>query len=285
VIIHLPEKVFINANKITITTFDYSPKIQSIELPKLIGYISEGIFLKSYKKTTKSQEYEESPLEYGLKENEENVPQEESSPVGIFWEINKELKLKNETEIDILDIKVMVNKKYYVIPSKIPNGIMVLSISNVSDLSILPGEIELNIGKQLIGNLSINKVIPKNGEYQTDGIAINEIIVKRDIEERIENPKFLGTNKRIIRTYKNIIQNNLNNIEITILERVPIPYDDRIKIGIEKILPAPNTKSEEILKSGTLQISTYLEKGKVLENIVSYWVEYPANLIYYESER
>ncbi|MGC8870938.1 MAG: hypothetical protein ACP5PT_07610, partial [Brevinematia bacterium] len=76
-----------------------------------------------------------------------------------------------------------------------------------------------------------------------------------------------------------------NNIEITILERVPIPYDDRIKIGIEKILPAPNTKSEEILKNGTLQISTYLEKGKVLENIVSYWVEYPANLIYYESER
>lgn len=281
-VIYLPEKIQIDADKLIISTFNYSPELQSVELPKLIGYLSEGVVFKSYipqpMKSLKSEPESES-------EEEMHVPKEESTPIGISWEINKRIKLENESEIDISDTPVSITKKYFVIPSKTLNGLMTLSISNLSDLSILPGKLELDLGNQTVENLYIKTLIPQNGVYQTEGIVVDEIIVKREVEEKVENPKFLGTNKRILRTIKNTIKNNLDNIEITILDRIPLPYDDRIKIGINKITPNPTTKIENILKNSTFEITVSIEKGKTVENLVSYWIEYPSEMFYYESER
>ncbi len=281
----LPKEVKIKSDKIVITSAEMVPEILDISLKRLIGNVYKPIYKKGIIKTY-------SKLEEGPEEIELDQPkpllEEKTSDIGILWEINKELILENEVEIKIFDkIPTKIEKKYYAIPSKYTSGILTLGISNTSDISLIPGNLEVLYYDNKIDNITIEKTIPKNGYFETRGIPVKEINIKRElVEERIENPKFLGTNKRISKTYKTSIINNLpSNIKLSILDRIPIPYEDKIKVEINKVEPKPVENNDKIKKEGLFSIETTIEKGKEINYILSYSVEYPADMYYYEYER
>lgn len=283
---YLPKKVKIPSNKVIITTSEITPNIVNIYLGKLIANIREISIYKSALPQAMPK-YESSSVKK-YKDGEEETIEEKISDIGITLEINKKLLLENGVEIIAFEnIPTSIQTKYYAIPSKYSYGLMSLNISNTSDIPLLPGEVEVITAGNSIQGIFLNRVVPKNSSFDTDGIAVPNIIVERNlVEERIENPKFLGTNKRIVRTYKNTIKNTLSkNINISIIDRIPVPYDDRIKIGIEKITPSPEKNYEDIKKEGIFTVNSQIEKGKNIENIISYWVEYPSDKYYYEYEQ
>lgn len=289
VVISLPSRVKINASRVIFTTFPSMPSVVNTTLPKLVGHLYEvGVFKphltrKLYRMRTQ-EDYEESEETVSSLEN----IQEGFSDIGIIWEYTKETVLENGVELTIFsNITLTTTKKYMAIPQKYQKGLLVLDISNTSELTILPGVMDLILDNKRIEGLNIGSFIPRNSSFETDGIVIEGISVRREIiEERTENPKFLGTNKRKVRTFRNIIENNLPfDVEITIVDRIPIPSDDRIKVGIERIIPNPTSKYEEILKNSVFSINVKVGKAKKVENIVSYWVEYPSDMIYGEYER
>ncbi|MCS7298526.1 MAG: DUF4139 domain-containing protein [Spirochaetia bacterium] len=290
VLINLPSGLKMKASRIVFTTFPFTPNIVNTTLPKLIGYLYEvGIF----KPQLSRKMYKMQPQNGQEELSKETIPtseniQESFSDVGIVWEYTKDTTLENGLEITIFsNITLEITKKYMAIPQRYQKGFLVLNISNTSELTILPGRMDLIIDNKRIEGLYISSFIPKNLFFETDGVVIDGISVRREIvEERTENPKFLGTNKRKVRVFKNIIDNNLPfDVDITIVDRIPIPSDDRIKIGIERITPTPTSRYEEILKDSVFNIKTKVGKGKRFENTVSYWIEYPTDMTYGEYER
>ncbi|MCX8029405.1 MAG: DUF4139 domain-containing protein [Brevinematales bacterium] len=286
IIVSLPKGFKFKSYKTTFYTFRMEKEYVRINLDKLIGNIYETRYFKTaikpsiMKKTMNVDNYEE-------EEEESERISEKGLDVGIAFELDKEITVENGSEITISTNPISIQKRYIAIPSKYPKGIMTLIISNNLPNSILPGELEISFGQATISGLVIDSVIPRNSVFETYGLLINEIDVKREIvEEKTENPKFLGTNKRIVRVFKNSIKNNLSSdIEITIIDRIPIPSDDRIKIGIERIIPSPTSNYEQIMKESIFNIKIPVAKGKEVSTTVSYWVEYPADLRYYEYER
>ncbi|MEN2997687.1 MAG: DUF4139 domain-containing protein [Brevinematia bacterium] len=284
----LPERVKILVSKIIVTTTEVVPDIVEVELKKLIGAVMEMISYKSTLPTTIPKLKTEV---YGRVEGEkfsETSLEEKGVDIGLVWEISKEMVLEKDTEVTVFDnIPVSVERSYYAIPPKYSSGLAVFKISNVSEVTFLPGSVDILFAGSRVSGIYLNKTIPKGGVFETKGISVPSIVVERKlVEEREEMPKLLGTHKRIVRVFKNIIRNNLpTQIAISIVDRIPIPYDDRIKVNIDKITPSPEMSYEVIRKEGIFKVSMVVEKGKTAENLVSYWVEYPADLNYYEYER
>ncbi|MFN4244783.1 MAG: DUF4139 domain-containing protein [Brevinematia bacterium] len=283
----LPEKVKIKVDRLVITSAKFSRDLVEIYLEKLIGNIynpKSAMYKDTPKLFMKSL-----PIDEETQDEAESILKEKPSDLGMIWEIDREMILENGTNVEILDnIKTVIYKRYYVIPTKYGNGFVTIGISNLSQTSLLPGNLEiLHSSGKLIGNIKIERPIAKNGYFETKGIPIDEISVKRElVEERLENPKFLGSNRKLFRTYKTSIFNNLRaDVRLSIIDRVPLPYDDRIKVEIINIEPKPLENYDKIKKEGVFYIDTAIEKNKKLDYTLSYSVEYPADMYYYEYER
>lgn len=276
----LPESFKLKVSKITITTVKPTPELLETKLPKLIASVRERFYgIPVYKSMTLAENISEEKDEYGIKEIENYL--------GLTWELEKETILENGTELILFEkIPSTIVKKYMAIPSKSSYGIVVIGVSNTSDMVLPQGNVEVIISGSLIQAGTLKTQIFPNESFETLGITVKEINVsKKLLEEKTENPKFLGNNKRVIKTFKTTIKNNLpHDINITILDRIPIPNDDRIKITIEKISPSPLERIEDIRKNGNFSLQINLKKGSMFTLDTVYSAEYPANLIYYEYE-
>lgn len=286
----LPRGFKVTSSKTVVTSMEIAPEIADIELRQLVGYVEEPVTLEfslPKSKLTRLPEAQKDSYRLEGEQYEESVKERETG-FGVMWEVVREITLEDGAEVTVLDsVPVEVSRKYYAIPSKYPTGFVSFKVSNISEVSFLPGQVDIvYLGNRVTG-MFLETSVPKYGVFETKGISLKDLVVERKlVEERVETPKFLGTNRRIVRVFKNIIKNNLpTNITISILDRVPVPYDDRIRVGIEKITPSPETTYDAIRKDGVFMVTVSVEKGKKLENTVSYWIEHPANLRYFEYER
>jgi hypothetical protein len=283
----LPKETSIGANEVFITTSQYTPEIVNTELLKLYGYLREKETILKYSPKGVVKSLQESPSEE-IPEEEPESPQFEEIPssYNITWNIKGNFSITNQYELLLDKLNISTSKNYLAIPSKYKNGLLVLEISNTSPLTLLPGEIEINLDKETSKGLYLKEALPQNGVFRTDGIVVEELTAKKELlQDRIENPGILGGNVKNLKSFKNIIKNSTSEeITLQVLERLPIASDNRININITQISPKPNEEMNSIKTNSIFSWTIKLKPNEEKELIYSYSVEYPKNLIYYEEE-
>ncbi len=285
--VNLPQGTLIKVNDITITTSEYTPETVTPNLPKLMAYLREKEkFISIYPKTLKSYTKTKIDEEEAKEEKEELPTVKEIPSYNITWNLRGNFIITNSQDLELSKIDVSTSKKFLAIPSKYKNGILVIEISNTSPITLMPGEIELNTDNKTIKGLYLSESLPQNGTFKTEGIPIEEIIVKKEtLQNRIENPGLLGGNIKNIKTFKNKVKNSTSKeITIQVLERIPISSDNRINITITSITPKPDQEINSIKTNSLFSWTINLKPGEEKEFIYSYITEYPKNLIYYEEE-
>jgi hypothetical protein len=285
--VNLPRGTLIKVNDITITTLEYTPEIVNPNLPKIIAYLREKEKFTLYPKVLKSYAKTKIEEEEEIYEGKEELPQPKEIPsYNITWNIKGNFIITNSQDLELSKLNISVSRKFFAIPSKYKSGILVIEISNTSPITLLPGEIELNIDNKTTKGLFLGETLPQNGIFRTEGIPIQEIIVKKEtLQDRTENPGLFGGNIKNIKTFKNKVKNSTSKeVTIQILERIPIPSDNRININITSITPKPDQEINSIKTNSVFSWTANLKPGEEKEFTYSYTIEYPKDLIYHEKE-
>ncbi len=288
VYIDLNSKFEISSSKTKISTISLTPQIVDTTLPRIFGKVSEKVYGAKIAETSikKKSFVPEDIIPSEYEKMEEPKVEEIPSDVNITFVLNEPVTIKDDSKVKIIEFPVESITEVLAIPKKLNKGIVVFSISNTSKYSILPGDIEIVDKSGRTKGLKITQVIPPNGIFKTHGISSEVVTVTKILTKSFtESPKFFKKSYRETKEYKITVKNNSKlSQKVNLIELIPIPADDRIKIDFSMNALAKNEEIEKVKKEGKVEILLELKPNEEKEVVYSYSVEYPEDLYYYEYE-
>lgn len=146
------------------------------------------------------------------------------------------------------------------------------------DMPLLPGQMNVFFDQDFVGESSIKSIAP--GEKFDAFFGVDESIkISRSEDKKEEGTSggFLSSTKNhYILGYKVAVQNlKKENINITIIDRIPVSHHDELKINIEKINPVPKDTAEDGITKWELELGS----GEKKEIYFEYKMEYPKDKI------
>ncbi|MEJ5284011.1 MAG: DUF4139 domain-containing protein [Brevinematia bacterium] len=209
------------------------------------------------------------------------------SDVGFIFEVNKKIKLTEKSMLPIITNLIVSTKlNYFAIPLKSSWGYYSMSISNITFIPLIAGRLNLYSKNDSI-SLNITNTIVENGNYDLSGVEVREIEATRSIIENFTDMPDLLRNTIINKkTIEIKLKNRLSkSIELTVLDRIPLPSEDRIKLKDVKITDKNDNEVKNILaKDGIIEWKMNLKPKEERKIYISYRVEYPKEFNIYESE-
>ena len=153
----------------------------------------------------------------------------------------------HKTAITTLDLDARLD---YITSPKIAEEVyMRAKIKNTSEFVLLAGAVNVFHGDDFVGVTEIETIAP-NEEFEAH-LGIDERIkVKRELTERVVDKTLIGNTRRMTFGYKITLTNLMaTDAKITLLDQVPMPRDEAIKIKMRDSLPKPIEQNDlNILK-------------------------------------
>jgi len=213
--------------------------------------------------------------------------QETTASQGVVWFISNMVILRQNTSIPLWEPKkVAIFSSYFVLPPKSTWGWYRITLSNTLPLTLIPGEVVvLNQGKT--SPLFLPQTIIPSASFSFPGVEVRNIEVKRElVKDYKDMPGILRSTILHEKLWKITLRNNLNKaIRLTVLDRIPLPSEERIVIKNITI----SEKSPQEIRSiqtndGIITWNIELRAGEEKSLSIGYTLEYPKDTDYYEQE-
>ncbi len=176
----------------------------------------------------------------------------------------------HKVPIDTQNIEV--DYDYISVPKLKEAAFLRARLRNTLPYPLLTGSADLFVIQDFIGSTKV-PFIAKDEETKVFFGEDRQIRIKHErTKKETSPPGFLGKNERIKLAYK-ITAHNLrqNEVNIEILDQLPISQNTKIEIKDQRITPAPSKKDEKGLLTWTLT----LEPQEKKEIIIEFTIEYP----------
>lgn len=273
----------ISVDKIVLINYNNVSQNLDKSLKPLRSYLAEKYVRSKLMKSSSPKVMAES-----LDSSEDNnFVQSIESDVGFIFEVNKKVKLTEKLVLPLITNLVIFTKvNYFAIPLKSSWGYYSMTISNITSIPLIAGRLNLYSKNESI-LFNITNTIVENGSYDLSGVEVKEIEATRSIVENFTDMPDLLRNTIINKkTIEVKLKNRLGkSIELTLLDRIPLPSEDRIKLKDVKITDKNENEVKNILaKDGIIEWRINLKPKEEKKIYISYRVEYPKEFNIYESE-
>lgn len=218
------------------------------------------------KDTVHTKEIEEVVVTgYGMKisENQLNVSFDTDIPYDI-------LSNNEDHFINLKQIKIPAEYKYYTVPKQNPTAYLVADIKDFNKYNLISGSASVIFENMYVGETRINP------NQTNDKISITlgddkKISVRKEMVNDKASEKLFSSYQEKIITYDLVIRNNKKEaINMEIRDQIPLSKDDAVKI---ELLQSDNAEFDK--EKGFLSWNVKISSSETKKIRVSYKVRYP----------
>jgi TonB-dependent SusC/RagA subfamily outer membrane receptor len=168
-----------------------------------------------------------------------------------------------------------VDYKYYCAPKLYNETYLIVEISEWEKLNLMSGQANITYDGTHIGQTTIDATSTNKKMTFTLGND-KRISVKREKMQDFSSVKFLGTDTKIVLTYKITVRNNQNkNVAMILKDQYPLSTNKNITVELLEKTTKPTTNREDI---GIITWEETFKAGETKEYFISYSVKYPKNM-------
>ena len=166
--------------------------------------------------------------------------------------------------------KIPARFVYHAVPKLNEQVYLLAYVPNWHNLNLINGMASMYLQDVFIGNISINERFAGE-EYPLSFGVDNRITIKRNKKQDLSSESKISSEKREKITYEFMIRNNLlTNIEVEVLDQLPISKNKSIKVLLEDKGTAEYTEN-----TGLLKWLVPVDAGKTATFGFSYELRYP----------
>jgi TonB-dependent SusC/RagA subfamily outer membrane receptor len=189
------------------------------------------------------------------------------------FEIDKKYSIPSDGDVTVIEIdkfNVPATYNYFAAPVLNENVFLTAKIGNWEQYNLLPAEANVYFEGSYSGKTNINPGATTDSLTISLGVDPN-IIVKRTQLNNFKKTTFIGSNKIVYKGFEIEIKNNKqSNIELTLMDRIPITQNKAIKL--DDIETGSSIYDED---KGILKWLINLKPGKTDKVKHSYAIKYP----------
>ncbi len=271
-----------------LSTWNVSPMVAYRALKQAMRYeSSDGMAAASLSNAPTQVAGYDAPMEKMEANNIATVAlaQSESRGVSVVFKITKPVDIKSDGathRVPVLLTQMPSVFEYAATPKLSSFAYLKAGVSNAQESTLLPGQVNVYMDGDFVGNSALNKAIGSNEKFDLF-LGVDEgVTLKRTlISKKSDDTMFGGIpspNMSIAFSYKITVENYKNkNIAIKVYENIPVATDDKIKVKDIKFVPEV-TKKDVDDRAGVMRWSLDLGPGEKKDIVVSYVVEYPRSL-------
>ncbi|WP_179353831.1 DUF4139 domain-containing protein [Winogradskyella vidalii] len=189
------------------------------------------------------------------------------------FKIEKKHSIPSDGDITVIEVdkfSLPATYDYFTAPILNENIFLTAKIGNWEQYNLLPAEANVYFEGSYSGKTNINPSATTDSLTVSLGVDPN-IIVKRTQLDDFKKTTFIGNNRLVNKAYEIEIKNNKQaDINLTILDRIPISQNKSIKI--DDIETGNSMYNEE---KGILKWTINLESGKTETMKHSYTLKFP----------
>jgi uncharacterized protein (TIGR02231 family) len=163
---------------------------------------------------------------------------------------------------------------YRAVPQRTELAYLRASVTNDSELSLLPGSVNIFRDGVFIGSSNLEAIAPGQGFKLFLG-ADEQVRTKRELTRRDVDKNLMGNVRR--HTYAHLIKlENLKpyRVSLTVLDQIPVSRHEQIKVKLRHAEPAPQTDD-----LGELRWELVLAPESKQELSYEYTVESPREMV------
>ena len=265
-----------------------SPQYVDIYVPKTTGTISyrgnrpgeESYMVDGVKSTQKPPERTVDAMQINMLEIQEigsgvadKQTETVSTDINITYKVAGKQTITGNGKYKLLTLttqKIPARFVYHAVPKLNERVYLLAYISNWHSLNLINGQASIYLQDVFIGDININAMFT-GVEYPLSFGVDNRISIKRNKKQDFSSESKVSSEKREKITYEFAIRNNLaTNIEVEVLDQVPISKRSTIKVILENKGTAEYTEN-----IGLLKWTVPVEAGKSSTFGFSYELRYP----------
>jgi len=239
-------------------------------LERVVGGVLKGVVSKA-----------EAPAEADMVEAEMYTAGILESGINLNFEIKKNVQIPSDGaphKVPIDSEKIKVKYDYISVPKLKEVAFLRGNLRNTLLYPLLSGNADLFVVQDFVGSTQL-PFIAKEEEAKMFFGEDRQIRVKYEqVKKEKSGPGFLGKTERLKLVYRITIQNlRRNQVEIEVLDQLPVSQNTKIEIKDQNITPAPSKKDEKGVLTWTFTMAPK-EKREIL---IAFTIEYPkgANII------
>lgn len=164
------------------------------------------------------------------------------------------------------------------VPTRSTNAYLFAETRFDGSTPMLPGPVNLFQDEQLVGKTRIGTVAP-GAELRLAFGVDDRIEIRHELDRDILGREgLLRRQQRLERGYRIIINNrHERELRITVLDQLPVPRDERIKVELTQVSTPPSERDVDG-RPGVLSWSTNLDAGVEKEIRFGYTVSWPEDI-------
>ncbi|MDR1552475.1 MAG: mucoidy inhibitor MuiA family protein [Prevotellaceae bacterium] len=187
--------------------------------------------------------------------------------------------VKSDGKEQIIELeKQIINSveyKYYCAPKLDNETYLIAEISEWQKLNLMSGQANVTYDGTYIGQTTIDATSTNKKMTFTLGND-KRISVKREKMQDFSSVKFLGTDTKIVLTYKITVRNNQNkDVAMILKDQYPLSTNKNIMVELLDKTTKPTTNREDI---GIITWEETFKAGETKEYFISYSVKYPKGM-------
>jgi hypothetical protein len=196
-------------------------------------------------------------------------------PTNVEFELDKPFSLVSGSKsqnIKLLTYEIPATYKYFAVPKIDKRAFLSASLTNWEMYNLLDGEANVYFENTYVGTTLIDTRTALDTLEVSLGVD-KAIIINREKLKDFTKKQFIGGSKEETRSWKITVKNNKNeDIDITILDQVPVSTNDEIKVEVLE-------SSGAIINHETGEVKWLLNlaAGEHKELVLTYSVKYPKN--------
>jgi uncharacterized protein (TIGR02231 family) len=163
---------------------------------------------------------------------------------------------------------------YLTAPKLVPAAYRRATVTNDTELILLPGPANIFYGDEFVGTTQLKHVAPTE-EFKVFLGADDRIKVERKLVTRQVDKRLLGDRRRLRYAYQIEVKNLRQRAEkVFVQDQLPVSGHEEIKVREEEIVPRPDKKTD----LGILEWELTLEPGQETKLTFEFTVDHPRNL-------
>ena len=239
-------------------------------LGEVVGGVLRGVVSKA-----------EAPAEADMVESEMYTAGILETGINLNFEIKRNIQIPSDGsphKVPIDSEKLKIKYDYITVPKLKEVAFLRGKLRNTLPYPLLSGNADLFVVQDFVGSTQL-PFIAKEEEAKMFFGEDRQIRVKHEqVKKEKSGPGFLGKTERVKLVYRITIQNlRRNQVEIEVLDQLPISQNTKIEIKDQNITPAPSKKDEK----GVLTWKFTMAPKEKREILIAFTIEYPkgANII------
>ncbi|MCC6906118.1 MAG: mucoidy inhibitor MuiA family protein [Anaerolineae bacterium] len=160
---------------------------------------------------------------------------------------------------------------YYVVPGLAEEAYLRATVTNTSEVMILPGDAAIFHGADYVGRTMLKTVAPGE-EFEVQLGVDNRLRVKRELTRREVSKALIGPTRRLDFAYRVTLNSLLDRpVSVTVHDRLPLSLHESIRTKLASAQPQPQEQTD----MNILKWTVTLQPGKQQDITFTYQVEHP----------